>query len=63
MHFIGGFPHVRPRAPSRDQRYDSFHVNTHIIELSPEDWKLFFMHSGCEVMEEMTYRKYPELVA
>jgi len=33
--------------------------NTHIFELSPYDWKLIFLHSGWEVVEERIYRQYP----
>ena len=33
--------------------------NTHIFKLSPYDWKLIFLHSGWEVLEERVYRQYP----
>jgi len=33
--------------------------NTHIFELSPDDWKLIFMHSGWRVADECIYRQYP----
>jgi 2-polyprenyl-3-methyl-5-hydroxy-6-metoxy-1,4-benzoquinol methylase len=34
--------------------------NTHIFELSPEDWKLLFQFSGWRVVEEKIYRQYPK---
>ena len=34
--------------------------NTHIFELSPEDWKLLFQLSGWEVYEESIYTQYPK---
>lgn len=33
--------------------------NTHIFELSPDDWKLVFLHTGWEVVQEEVYRQYP----
>lgn len=33
--------------------------NTHIFELSPEDWKLLFKFSGWKVVEEDLYHQYP----
>ncbi|MHB9073518.1 MAG: methyltransferase domain-containing protein [Desulfobaccales bacterium] len=33
--------------------------NTHIFELSPDDWKLIFQHAGWKVVEEAIYRQYP----
>lgn len=33
--------------------------NTHIYELSPQDWALLFQHSGWRVVEERVYRQYP----
>lgn len=33
--------------------------NTHIFELSPQDWKLIARHSGWAVAEEKIYRQYP----
>ena len=33
--------------------------NTHIFELSPEDWKLLAMHSGWDVYDESIYLQYP----
>ena len=33
--------------------------NTHILELSPEDWKLIAMHSGWGVVKEKKYLQYP----
>jgi hypothetical protein len=34
--------------------------NTHIFELSPEDWKLVFKHSGWTILEESVYLQYPK---
>jgi hypothetical protein len=33
--------------------------NTHIFELSPNDWKLIFQHAGWKVVDEAIYRQYP----
>jgi Methyltransferase domain len=33
--------------------------NTHIFELSPDDWKLLFQHAGWKVLNEAVYRQYP----
>jgi 2-polyprenyl-3-methyl-5-hydroxy-6-metoxy-1,4-benzoquinol methylase len=35
----------------------------HIFELSPEDWKLLFKHSGWEIAYERTYMQYPKIGA
>lgn len=34
--------------------------NTHIFELSPEDWELMFRFSGWKVVHEDFYTQYPE---
>ena len=34
--------------------------NIHIFELSPDDWKLLFKHSGWEVINEKIYYQYPK---
>lgn len=33
--------------------------NTHIFELSPQDWQLIFKHSGWEVQADRIYLQYP----
>lgn len=33
--------------------------NTHIFELSPEDWKLLIKHSGWKIVKEQIYLQYP----
>jgi 2-polyprenyl-3-methyl-5-hydroxy-6-metoxy-1,4-benzoquinol methylase len=33
--------------------------NTHILELSPADWKLLFMHAGWAIREDRVYLQYP----
>ncbi|HHT9105573.1 MAG TPA: methyltransferase domain-containing protein [Candidatus Wujingus californicus] len=33
--------------------------NTHIFELSPEDWKLIVRHSGWNIVKERIYSQYP----
>lgn len=44
----------------RQKRRDLVHAeNTHILELSPQDWKLLFRHSGWEIEHEQIYRQYP----
>jgi hypothetical protein len=32
---------------------------THIFELAPADWRLLFLHTGWQVMEESIFRQYP----
>ena len=44
----------------KSQKVDIFAENTHIFELSPEDWKLLFMFSGWKVKYEQIYLQYPE---
>ena len=34
--------------------------NTHIFELSPNDWKLLARHSGWNIAQERIYRQYPK---
>lgn len=36
-----------------------FPENTHIFELSPDDWRLIFQHSGWRVVDELIYTQYP----
>lgn len=50
-----GLHHIR-----HNQRRDVNPENTHIFELSPEDWRLIFQHSGWEVVAERIYRQYPK---
>jgi len=33
--------------------------NTHFLELSPEDWKIVFKHSGWNIVAEKIYLQYP----
>jgi len=49
-----GLHHVRGNRKSRVTP-----ENTHIFELSPEDWKLLFRHAGWRVMFERIYLQYP----
>jgi len=35
--------------------------NTHILELSPEDWKLLVKHTGWSVVEDGIYLQYPKM--
>lgn len=49
-----GLHHIR-----RAERRAVTPENTHIFELSPEDWKLLFAHAGWAVSEEQVYRQYP----
>lgn len=46
----------------RNNRRDNANAeNTHIFELSPEDWKLIVRHSGWNVVSERIYLQYPKL--
>lgn len=49
-----GLHHIRHK-----QHRSVYPEDTHIFELSPMDWKLIFLHSGWEVIEELIYRQYP----
>jgi hypothetical protein len=49
-----GLHHIRNK-----QYREVIPENTHIFELSPDDWKLIFQHSGWNVLEERIYRQYP----
>ena len=40
-------------------RMDKSAENTHIFELSPDDWKLIFKHSGWDIASEKIYYQYP----
>jgi len=48
-----GLYHVR-----YDQRRSVNPENTHIFELSPEDWRLIFRHSGWAIQAERIYLQY-----
>lgn len=50
-----GLYHIR-----QNQIKEVFPENTHIFELSPDDWKLIFRHSGWRVVDEMICRQYPQ---
>lgn len=44
----------------RDKRPEAVHAeNTHIFELSPEDWKLLMRHAGWDIFTEKIYLQYP----
>lgn len=45
----------------RDKNYDKELTpeNTHIFELSPEDWKLIFEYTGWKVVKEDIHYQYP----
>lgn len=49
-----GFHHIR-----RELRQPCNPENTHILELSPGDWRLLFMHAGWAVKQERLYLQYP----
>ena len=45
----------------RNNKQEKVHAeNIHIFELSPEDWKLIFNHSGWEVLKEQYFFQYPK---
>lgn len=50
-----GLHHIR-----RKLRTEANPENTHIFELSPEDWKLLMLHSGWTVAHEQIYLQYPK---
>ena len=49
-----GLPHIR-----YGQKRSVNPEITHIFELSPEDWRLIFLHSGWSVQAERIYLQYP----
>ncbi|MCK5023864.1 MAG: hypothetical protein KAS04_06825 [Candidatus Aenigmarchaeota archaeon] len=49
-----GLYHIR-----NQERKNVTPENTHIFELSPNNWKLLFMHSGWSVAYEKIYLQYP----
>ncbi|MDD5173452.1 MAG: hypothetical protein PHV48_01320 [Candidatus Omnitrophica bacterium] len=49
-----GLHHIR-----QCDRRDVYAENTHIFELSPDDWKLLIRHSGWRVENEQVYLQYP----
>ena len=49
-----GLHHIRQKSDS-----EICAENTHMLELSPEDWKLVMLHSGWEVIEDKIYLQYP----
>ncbi len=50
-----GLHHIRQKS-----RKDIFAENTHIFELSPDDWRLIFQHSGWTVEYDQVYLQYPK---
>lgn len=50
-----GLHHVR-----HDQKRGVNPENTHIFELSPEDWRLIFRHSGWAIQADRIYLQYPK---
>ena len=50
-----GLHHIR-RSTSETVKAE----NTHIFELSPEDWKLIVRHSGWDIVKERVYLQYPK---
>ena len=51
-----GLEHIRENSENKVHA-----ENIHIFELSPNDWKLLFKHSGWEVVNEKIYYQYPRL--
>ena len=50
-----GLHHIR-----HDQKRSVTPEETHIFELSPEDWRLIFKHSGWAIEAEKIYLQYPK---
>ena len=49
-----GLHHIR-----QNQKRNVNPENTHIFELSPEDWRLIFKHSGWAIQADRIYLQYP----
>lgn len=49
-----GLHHIR-----RGEKKNVNAENTHIFELSPQDWSLLFQHAGWEIVHEEIYLQYP----
>ena len=52
--------HVALRHIRRENKQKVYAENTHIFELSPEDWKLVFKHCGWRPRYEQIYYQYPK---
>lgn len=50
-----GLHHIR-----KNYQRDVFAENTHIFELSPDDWNLLFLFSGWEIVFSDRYTQYPK---
>jgi len=50
-----GLHHIR-----HNQKRSVNSENTHIFELSPEDWRLIFRHSGWAIQADRIYLQYPK---
>jgi len=49
-----GLHHIRTSSPERCHP-----ESTHVFELSPDDWKLLFMHAGWSIVQNRIYLQYP----
>jgi hypothetical protein len=49
-----GMQYIRLR-----QKQPTTAENTHVFELSPADWRLIFLHSGWNVVDESIFLQYP----
>jgi len=49
-----GLDHIR-----QNQKHDIHPEGVHIFELSPEDWRLLFKHSGWAIETDRIYLQYP----
>ena len=49
-----GLHHLRA-----NQKHNVNPGNTHVFELSPEDWRLIFKHSGWSIVTDKIYLQYP----
>ena len=50
------------RCPKHTNKFEKINAeNTHILELSPEDWRLLLMFSGWKVSYEERFLMYPTM--
>jgi hypothetical protein len=63
-YFIGTIPFVKQSRVVlkhiREGRAEpAYAENTHIFELSPDDWRVIVQHAGWRIVQEKIYYQYP----
>ncbi|HDY68113.1 MAG TPA: hypothetical protein ENH85_10000 [Candidatus Scalindua sp.] len=55
-----GLHHIRGVGGGGGRKNHVYAENTHIFELSRDDWKLVVRHSGWDILQENVYLQYPK---